>query len=397
MVIYFLISDQAQTHCTLNMACYTRVMAETEIQEPDCIAGAPHPRETPILFGQSHAADAFVTAFNTGRLHHAWLLTGPRGTGKATLAWQMARFLLASPEPTANDMFGAPQEATSLDIPQDHPVSRRIAAGSEAGLMSVKRTVNDKGRLREQIVVDDIRKLSGFFQLSAAEGGRRVVIIDAADEMNVSAANALLKMLEEPPERATLILISHQPSRLLPTIRSRCRTLRMTSLGPGDMAQALSQAGIDPGQDTQALSVLAAGSVGTAIRLIEQEGLSLYSEIVMLLSTLPRLDRVRALSLAERMGARGAGNQLDLLYTLLEIALARLARTGASGQAPLPEASPGEAETFVRLSPHLNAAQAWADVSYSALARARHGRAVNLDPGALVLDTLFKLQETASA
>ncbi|MEP3847860.1 MAG: DNA polymerase III subunit delta' [Paracoccaceae bacterium] len=372
-------------------------MAETEIQEPDCIAGAPHPRETQVLFGQSHAESAFVSAFNTGRLHHAWLLTGPRGTGKATLAWQIARFLLANPDVADDDMFGAPQAPTSLNVPEDHPISRRIAAGSEAGLMSVKRTVNDKGRLREQIVVDDIRKLSGFFQLSAAEGGRRVVIIDAADEMNVNAANALLKMLEEPPERATLLLISHQPSRLLPTIRSRCRTLRLSALGPDDMAQALSQADIDVGENAEALSVLADGSVGTAIRLIEQEGLALYSELVMLLSTLPRLDRVRALSLAERMGARGASKQLDLLYTLLEIALARLARTGASGHPPQPEASPGEAETFARLSPHLNAAQAWADVSYSALARARHGRAVNLDPGALVLDTLFKLQETASA
>ncbi len=372
-------------------------MAETELPEPDRIDGVPHPRETVTLFGQSEAEDAFLTAFNSDRLHHAWLLTGPRGTGKATLAWRIARFLLSTPDIAADDMFGAGAPPTTLDIDENHPVARRMASGAEAGLMGVKRSVNDKGRLRDQIVVDDIRKLSGFFQLSAAEGGRRVVIVDAADEMNVNAANALLKMLEEPPERATLLLISHQPSRLLPTIRSRCRTLRLSALNHDDMSRALTQAGIEITGDAPALSALAAGSVGTAIRLIEGEGLSLYAEIVNLFSTLPRLDRVRALALAERLSARGANEQLDMFYTLLEIALARLARTGASGLPPSPEATKGEAEAFARLAPHLHAAKAWADVSQSALSRARHGRAVNLDPGALVLDTLFKLQETASA
>ena len=373
-------------------------MAETELPPPDCIEGAPHPRETPRLIGQDAAQATFLEAFNTGRLHHAWLLTGPRGVGKATLAWSCARFLLATPDPGGeDDMFGAPPPPQSLDIAEDHPVARRIAAGADPGLMSVTRSPNDKGdRMRDQIVVDDIRRMGSFFQLTATDGGRRVVIIDAADELNTNAANALLKMLEEPPARATLLLIAHQPSRLLPTIRSRCRTLRLNTLSRDDMATALAQAGSDYTTDAKALSELAGGSVGDAIRLVQLGGTQIYAELISLLGTLPRLDRPRALALAEAAAQRGASEKLDLLYTLIDIALTRLARTGASGE-PLPEAAPNEAEIFARLAPHADKARNWADTAQVALARARHGRAVNLDPAALVLDTLFKLQETAAA
>ncbi|MEO0380891.1 MAG: DNA polymerase III subunit delta' [Pseudomonadota bacterium] len=366
-----------------------------EASDPTRVPGAPHPRETTEMVGQDAPQRAFLDAFNTGRLHHAWLITGPRGVGKATLAWRIARFLLATPDPDPDDMFGAPIPA-SLDVSPDHPVARRIAAGAEPGLKSVHRSENEKTkRLRDQIVVDDIRALGSFFQLSAADGGRRVVIIDAADDMNVNAANALLKMLEEPPARTTLLLICHQPSRLLPTIRSRCRTLRLGPLDPDQMAQAMSQAGIDPGAGSAALAELSAGSVGEALRLALLDGLALYSDLIALMGTMPNLDRGRALALAERTGARGAEAKLDLLYTLIDIALARLARTGA-GHTPSIEAAPNEAATFARLCAHPAHARAWADTAQTALARARHGRAVNLDPGALVLDTLFKLSKTAA-
>ncbi|MEL6242154.1 MAG: DNA polymerase III subunit delta' [Pseudomonadota bacterium] len=369
----------------------------SDLPAPDQIPGAPHPREAARIFGQDAAQNTLLDAFNTGRLHHAWLLNGPRGVGKATLAWRIARFLLATPDPGGDDMFGGPPPATTLDIDTEHPVARRVAAGSEPGLFSVTRSPNDKGdRMRSDIVVDDVRKLSGFFQLSAADGGRRVVIVDSADEMNVNAANALLKMLEEPPARATLLLVSHQPSRLLPTIRSRCRTLRLATLTPTDMDAALDQAGLETARDAAALSELSGGSVGEAVRLSLLGGLQIYAEIIGLLGTLPQLDRGRALKLAEAAAQRGADGKLDLLLTLLDVALTRLARTGATGAPPTIEAAPNEAAILARLAPHPHQARLWAETAQTALSRARHGKAVNLDPAALVLDTLFKLRETAA-
>jgi len=365
--------------------------------EPDRIEGAPHPRETPVLFGQDAAQAAFLDAFNSGRLHHGWLITGPRGVGKATLAWRIARFLLATPDTDDGGMFGdALPKPDNLNIPGDHPVARRIAAGADPGLYRITRSVNEKtGRLRDQIVADDVRKLNGFLHLSAADGGRRVVILDAADDMNTQAANALLKMLEEPPERTTLLLISHQPARLLPTIRSRCRDLRLSNLSPADLAAALQQAGVED-QLPDALAELAGGSVGAALRLINLGGLALYGEILAVLRSLPQLDRPRALKLAEAAAARGAAEKLDLLLTLTDVALARLARTGATGHPPAIEAAPGEAETFQRLAPNPHKARKWATLAQEITTRARHGRAVNLDPAALVLDMVFNMQSTAS-
>ena len=370
-----------------------------DIQPADQVPGAPHPSAATHLVGQDAAQQAFLDAFASARLHHAWMITGPRGVGKATLAWSIARFLLATPDPADDGgMFGAPPPPTSLHIDPDHPIARRIAARAEPGLKSITRTVNEKtGRMRDQIVVDDIRRLAGFFQMSSADGGRRVVIVDAADDMNTQAANALLKMLEEPPARATILLISHQPSRLLPTIRSRCRTLRLGTLPPEQMAQAMAQAGIETGDTTAALAELSAGSVGEALRLSLSGGLQIYAEIIGILGSLPNLDRARTLKLAEAAAQRGAADKLDLLFVLLDIALGRLARTGATGSPPATQAAPHESTVLSRLAPDARAARGWATTQQQVSARAAHGRAVNLDPAALVLDTFFKLQQQALA
>lgn len=368
-----------------------------EIEAPDQAPGAPHPRDTQRLFGQDVAEAAFLDAYTSGRLHHGWLLTGPRGVGKATLAWRIARFLLATPPAEEDGLFGAPPPPTTLDIDPEHPVSRRMAARAEPGLAAVTRTVNeDTKRLRNEIVVDDIRRLHKFFGLSAADGGRRVVIVDAADEMNTSAANALLKMLEEPPARTTLLLISHQPTRLLPTIRSRCRVLRLSPLTPGDMTAALEQSGTELPANPDHLAALSSGSVGTALRMITLGGLDIYAELVAILASLPRLDRQRALALAEAAAQRGATDKFELLLTLIDTALSRLAVTGATGAPPMPEAAQGEAETLLRLAQSAQKGRAWAEAATRITQRTRHGAAVNLDPAALVLDTVFKMQETAS-
>jgi DNA polymerase-3 subunit delta' len=370
-------------------------MADAEIPEADSIEGAPHPRATSVLLGQGSAEATFLQAFNTDRLHHGWLITGPRGVGKATLAWRLARFLLASPEDDGG-MFAAPPPET-LDIPDNHPVARRIAALSEPRLFLLRRAYDEKkAKLQDVISVDEVRKMKSFFTLSAADGGRRVAIIDAVDEMNPAAANALLKLLEEPPKSVTMFLISHQPARLLPTIRSRCRELRLGPLSAQDLSDALTMASGEVMPDDRiALAELAGGSVGEAFRMTNLEGLALYARLVKLMATLPRLDRVQALAFAEAGAGRGAEAQFDLIVTLLDLFLARLARAGTCGTTP-PEAAPGEAALIARLAPNPWAAREWASLAQTLGLRARRGKAVNLDPAALLMDMLLQIDEAAA-
>lgn len=369
-------------------------MAEpAALAEPDRVEGAPHPRETQDLFGQQAAEAAFLEAFSSGRMHHGWLISGPRGVGKATLAWRIARFLLARPV-VDDGLFGTPSQPGDLAVPPDHPVSRRVLALSEPGLKLVRRSLNDQGKLRQVIAVEDVRALRDFFGLSAVDGGRRVVIVDAADEMNPNAANALLKLLEEPPSGAVLLLIAHQPSRLLPTIRSRCRELRLGALGAADMAAALEQALGDTGGDGVALAELSGGSVGEAIRILSDDGLALYAQLMAVMSGLPAMDRPRLRALADSVAGRGNEARFDLLVRLVDMAMARVARAGASGK-PLPEAATGEAALIARLAPDAAAARRWAELAADLGARARQGRAVNLDPAALVLDMFLRMENAA--
>ncbi|MFV0386868.1 DNA polymerase III subunit delta' [Paracoccus sp. (in: a-proteobacteria)] len=350
-----------------------------DIPEPDRVPGAPHPRMTPHVIGQDHAIAEFTQAARSGRLHHAWLLTGPRGVGKATLAWAIARWLLS----------GA--DTDDLTVPRDAPVARRLAALAEPGLQLIRRPWDDKaGRLRAEITVDEIRRLLSFFHLSAAGGSRRIAIIDAADELNTPAANALLKVLEEPPKDALILMVAHQPARLLPTIRSRCRTLRLNPLSPQLMTQAL--AGLDADGSVEALAALSDGSVGEALRLNGQDGLARYQQIVDLFATLPRLDRLAAAKLSDAAAGRANadGDPFDLTITLLDRFLTRTARAGLMG-APLPQAARGEGALMARLSPDDRAARDWAGAQARLSARARSGRAVNLDPAALVMDMLTEL------
>ncbi|MDQ1848250.1 DNA polymerase III subunit delta' [Gemmobacter fulvus] len=363
-----------------------------DFPEPDRIEGAPHPRETAQLIGHEAAQADFLHSFNAGRLHHGWLITGPRGVGKATLAWRLARFLLATPE---NDggMFAPPPPAT-LDVPADHPVTRRLAALSDPRAYLLRRGLNETEKAPAQdILVKEVRKLKEFFTMAAADGGRRVAIVDSADELNTNAANALLKLLEEPPAGVTFFLISHQPFRLLPTIRSRCRELRLTALPARPMAEALAQAWavIDT---PEAMAELAGGSVGEAMRITNLEGMALYRTLIALFGGLPRMDRPRLLAFAETGSGKGNEPRFDLALTLMDLLLARLARAGTLGTTP-PEACQGEAALLARLSPDPWAARQWADLAQSLSARARRGKAVNLDPAALLMDMLLRIEETA--
>ena len=374
------------------------VDAPETLTEPDRLEGVPHPRETVLLIGQDPAETAFLTAYNAGRLHSGWLLTGPKGIGKATLAWRIARFLLSRPaggDDNALGLFGdAPAKPASLDVDLDNPEARRVISGAHPGLFLIRRNHDEKGRLRKEITVDAVRGIKSFFGLSATEGGWRVVIVDCADEMNRSAANAILKELEEPPARTVILLVSHQPSRLLPTIRSRCRELRLAPLDDTQIGAAMEAAGFTA-PETGALAALSGGSVGESIRLLSQDGLALYHELVTLLSGIPSFDRPAAIALANSCAAKGAEARYTLVLDLLATFLARCARAGLIGE-PSMQGAPGEARLLARLSPDDRAARAWADLAQDLSARAGHARAVNLDPSSVILDMLFKIEETAA-
>ena len=262
--------------------------------------GAPPPRENPDLRGHAAAERTLLDAYNGGRLAHAWLFTGPRGIGKATLAYRFARFMLAHGKETGageegGGLFGdalAPAPPDSLHLDPENPVFRRVAAGGHADFLAVERGINENtGKPRSEIVVGDVRKIGDTMRLTPAEGGWRVAIVDAADEMNPIAANALLKVLEEPPARALLILVSHAPGRLLPTIVSRCRRLALQALADDDVAALLAAYRADlPAADRVALVGLAEGSIGRALGLADEGGVGLYRELAALLVTLGRID-----------------------------------------------------------------------------------------------------------
>ena len=374
-------------------------MSDDDLPEADRAEGAPHPRNTVELFGHEAVEIEALNALSGDRMHHAWLLTGPKGIGKATLAWRMARFLLAKePEPADSGMFSdlPSHRPETLDIPQDHPVAQRVTALSDPGCLLLRRTWDhDRKRIKTQITVEEVRKLNGFFGLSAADGGHRIVIVDSADEMNPSAANALLKVLEEPPKGAVLILVSHQPARLLPTIRSRCRVLRMSELGYAAMEMALSKAEIDVDDATSpALFELAQGSVGTAIRLQAEDGLEIYAEIMKVIGSAPSMDRQALAKLVDRVSARGVNTRLDLAVMLLDIALTRMARAGA-GVMPGHEACEREVDILKRLSAAPGRAKIWATLQQELSARIAHGRGVNIDATSLLTDAFLQINEAA--
>ncbi len=237
----------------------------SEEGEPDQEPGAPHPRATHALIGHREEEAALAAAAREGRLHHAWLLTGPKGVGKATLAYRFARVLLgaraAGPRP--------------FDVAPDDPVARRIEAGAHPDLFVLRRGPGERaGKPRREIAVDDARALGAFFTLKPAEGGWRVAIVDAVDEMNRNAANAILKTLEEPPAKAVLILVCHAPGAVLATLRSRCRRLRLRPLGEEDLQAAVPGASpallrLAAGRPGRAIALRAAGAEAEAERLAE--------------------------------------------------------------------------------------------------------------------------------
>jgi DNA polymerase-3 subunit delta' len=267
--------------------------ADTEIS-------VPHPRETTALFGHRKAEAALLAAYKSGRIPHAWLIGGGQGIGKATLAYRMARFVLSHREPLSS----AVQRADTLAVDPEGTVARHVASSSHGGLLTLERTLNEKGVMRTVIAVDQTRETISFFGSTAAIEGWRVCIVDTVDELNPNAANALLKVLEEPPQQSLFLQVSHAPARVLPTILSRCRKLMLRPLSTEDVVRATAQAvGIDAGDEALTEAAAASeGSVARALTLLGGENLKLQQRTAALLASLPRVDPRELHALGDALG-----------------------------------------------------------------------------------------------
>lgn len=267
---------------------------------PEAAVNAAHPKDTTSLSGHREAEATLLAAYRSGRIPHAWLISGPKGVGKATLAYRLARFVLAHRDPLSSNV----QSAASLQVEPTHPVARQISTGAHGGLLTLERSVNDKGVMRNVITVDETRETIAFFGSTAAIDGWRVCVVDTVDELNANAANALLKILEEPPQRSILLLITHAPGKVLPTIQSRCRKLALRPLPVADVAAAAAAA-INLASDDPALvaaSEVAEGSVGRALGLLDGEALKLHQRTADLLNTLPHVDPRQLHALGDALG-----------------------------------------------------------------------------------------------
>jgi len=283
---------------------------------------APEPRANPSLLGHEAAERTLLDAMRAGRMHHAWLITGPEGIGKATLAFRFARRLLAGQA-----------DAETLALDPAHPVFRRVAAGGHADLLTIERAFDDRTKRRKRdIAVDDVRKINGFMALSPAEGGWRVAVVDGAEDLNQNSANALLKILEEPPSRAVLILVCSAPGRLPPTIRSRCRPLRLSALSDVVMAELLAAYLPDRSQDDRdRLITLAEGSIGRALSMADADGIAVAAMVDALLAALPDVPLSRGHAVADTLGRSETG--FHLFTDQLIAGIAALVRDTVRGRA----------------------------------------------------------------
>lgn len=365
------------------------------LPEADRLGDFPHPRDTARLFGLEAGEAMLAEALAEGRTHHAWLLSGPQGIGKATLAYRFARAALASPD--ERDPSG-----TSLSVPENSIAARQVRALSHPGLLLIRRPYDTKAkRFTTSIPVDEVRRLRSFLSHRAAGDGWRVVIVDQADDLNVNAANALLKSLEEPPERTVFLLISSAPGQLVPTIRSRCRDLVLPALSDKDLRaaaeQALAVAELKAPDQSEwsALIALAGGSTGRLLGLLGGGGIELQGHVDRLIETLPRVDWNAVHRLGDELQPTAANERFELFYELLLETLARLIRVAVTG-----EGTDAERQRASRIMGEARLAS-FAGL-WERIAREKAQTVgLNLDRKGLILDTAANLaaaaQDTRSA
>jgi len=346
--------------------------------ESDRFLDAPHPRETLKLFGHDRAQTQILDAYRAGRLPQAWIIGGREGIGKATLAWQFARFVLANPDPSAP----AVQNATDLSVDPAHPAAKRIAALSHGDLLLTRREWDPKTKKHfTRIRADDVRRLIDLFRQASGEGGWRVAILDSADDLNKESANALLKLIEEPPTRSLFLLIAHRPADILPTIRSRARMLMLEPLADADVMQALNGAGEPYARmksgDLKAAAVRAQGSVREAMKLLDGAGLALAHRLDGLLAHLPEVDWLAIHDLADTLTGRDGQEDFETTLTAVFDWIDATVRASAGAGA-------------ARLAPY---AEVWEKIAASA----RETEAFNLDRRPLILSIFADLAAATRA
>jgi DNA polymerase-3 subunit delta' len=355
-----------------------------EIARLDALDGWPPPEAQPRWYGEPAAETMLLDAYRGGRMHHAWLLGGPKGIGKATLAYRFARFALANPDPASPAVAGA----LDLAVPEESPAFRKVVGRAHPNLLAMERPWDDKSkRYKTELAVDEIRRTVGFFGSTSGEGGWRIAIVDPADDMNPSAANALLKVLEEPPSRSLFFITSHTPGRLLPTIRSRCRRLDLTPLSAETIAMAIRDNGsIDADEEDIPLAAwLAQGSLRRAILLLEEDGISTYRAFARFAAHVGDPDIAAMHALADSVSGRGAN---DAYEGFIETVRAWLGRRVRGEPEPAAEAAPGEA---VRAVPLARWAEVWEKVAQSSA----EADDLNLDRKQVVLSILMSLARAA--
>lgn len=283
------------------------------------------PSQNPSLIGHDEALTQIGRDFASGRMAHAWMLCGIGGIGKATLAYHMAHAALSNFE----NKLG--------QINMAHPQSRLVAAGAHPDLFVLQRPTDEKtGAVKDVIPAEEARKIAPFLRMTSTHGGWRVALVDEAHALNRFGQNALLKVIEEPPKRCLIVLTVTTPGALLPTIRSRCRVIKLQPLTDQALRLVLMRSGVDQPEDEMArLVALSGGSVGLALRLMETEGVDLFDELMRLVKDLPALDVPKLHAYADKITRKGESEKTRVLTELLTTHLARDARERARQGLPL--------------------------------------------------------------
>ena len=331
-----------------------------------------HPRKRTSLLGHEATEQQLLRAYQSGRMHHAWLLAGPAGIGKATLAYRFARFILEYPDP------GLAKAQSTLYVSSGTGVARRIVSRGHPDLLVLERQFDPKReRLKSEIVIEDAREASEFFSRTAGAGGWRICIVDSADDLNSASANALLKILEEPPARCLFLLISHRPGGLLSTIRSRSLRIDLRPLPDEATSEVLKDVYGEEAEDAalQRAAVLSSGSPGRALDLLANKGAEIFEGFRTSISERGALQMTEQLRIADRFAGRDGGDDFDIFCELLL------------------DWTAGEARRWAGADKGVALAGAHGEIAHSI----RLTNALNLDRRQAILDAMTRLEEAMKA